>query len=282
MASTSGAIARVVVDPVAAVVGLPVVVDRRDADGQRAPVGVQPVGQLLDERHPVRPRRRPRVLAVGEGELLVVDVDALRSRRRRRTRRWRRRARARCAGSARMPAITPVGAVEDRRHQRHAAPAGGIEELLGGSAGASGSISIVSTPVARNQNGDSWCSVSARASSVGQRVVERPVRRPGVDVEHAGRRGASSSSPPKTTIPTSTSAWAPPRSACSSPPSRFNYSTPRPATTPSPITPRSASISGVTAISPAQSTTSAGPGRWRIPAPSSYGPACCAWPAASG
>ncbi len=33
--------------------------------------------ELGDERHPVRPGGGPRVAAVGEGELLVVDVDAV-------------------------------------------------------------------------------------------------------------------------------------------------------------------------------------------------------------
>ena len=62
---------------------------------------------------------------------------------------------------------------------------------------ASGSTSIVSTPVARNHNGETWCSVSARASMIGceSSSVQYGKARRG----RSGRPGAAGPSSPPTT-----------------------------------------------------------------------------------
>ena len=123
---------RVVVDPVAAVVGLAGVVHRRDADGQRAAVGVQPLGQLARRTPPSSAASPPTCRGRRRTRTARSRCRCRRSRRRRRTSRGRRRGAARCAGSARMPAITPAS-VPSRidGDERDARVAGRVEELLG-------------------------------------------------------------------------------------------------------------------------------------------------------
>ena len=122
----------VVVHPVAAVAfDGGIVEDRRHAHGEHPPVGVQPRAELGDEGHPVRSGRLPRVLAVREREVLVVDVDAVEVVARRRRPRSRRcgLALTRVGEDRRHSALAVV--VEDRRDHGHAAFPGFVEELFG-------------------------------------------------------------------------------------------------------------------------------------------------------
>ena len=150
MRSTSGGDRAVVVDPVPAVVGLAGVVDGRDADRQRAPVGVQALGQLARRTRPSSGGSPPTCRGRRRRRTARSRCRCRRSRRRRRTRRSRRRGGPAAPGRRGSPPSRRLGAVEDRRHERHARVAGDVEELLGLRRSArSASTSIVSTPVRR-------------------------------------------------------------------------------------------------------------------------------------
>ena len=187
-----------VVDPVAAVVGLAAVVDRRDADRQRAPVVVQALRRARRRTPPssgaspptCRGRRRTRT-ARSRGR-------SRRSRRRRRTSRGRRRD-------------GPLGRVgEDRRPSRRPWCRRGSTATSGtpvpravsrNCCGLRRSASFSSTTIvvdagAPNQNGDTWSDRVGAGVELGEGVVERPVRRPRVDVERPRSDAAAGPSPP--------------------------------------------------------------------------------------
>ena len=155
------------------------------------PSSCRRVGQLLDEGHPVRPRRRPRVATVGEGELLVVDVDAVEVVVGGERRRWCRRGAARWAGSARIPAITPAS-VPSRIDATSGTPLvargrrGTRSACVGRDVGLGGDrVDARRPPPERRQ-------LVQRVGACGQLrqgVLDRPVRRPGLHVERPrGRR----------------------------------------------------------------------------------------------
>ena len=150
------------------------------------------------------PRRRPRVAAVLEGEVLVVDVDALEVVVGGEARRWRRRARPVDSGSAsnrRHHARVPCGR-QTRGDERDAASRGPRRRtrrrLLARGVGVrAGSSSTPGDLVPERR--DLVEHVGAGLEVVERRFSRSQRRHPGVDVERPGlvaRLGVADGEPP--------------------------------------------------------------------------------------
>ena len=157
------------------------VIHRRDTNRQRSTVGTERSTEFSDERNPIWTGRCPGAPAVGEGELFVVDIDASEVIARRKLNNGldvhcacRRVSEDRCH-------LTGGERVDDRWHDVRSGLVGNGHELL--------NAFVAGVPIDLNRGDPGRVEperrdVSKRPDSLlklGQRVVECPVGRPGIE-----------------------------------------------------------------------------------------------------